>query len=194
MTTVVVPFRAGGKSRLPEGLRADAALAMLGDVLEVVASFGPGVVVTDDPTGGEVAAELGARVVGDPGRGLGVGVDVALASLDGVCLVVNADCPCVQLRDLAVLAAVAEGGALGLVEARDGTTNALALPRPELFAPLYGPGSAARFRAHAERRGIGVATLAVERLVADVDTLADLDGIGPRAGPRTRALLAAMLQ
>jgi len=38
-----------------------------------------------------------------------------------------------------------------VVEARDGTTNALGLPYPEVFRPLYGPGSAARFVAHALR-------------------------------------------
>ena len=94
-----------------------------------------------------LAAELGAAVVDDPGGGQGAAVAAALEELeDGPVLVVNADVPCVVPHDLRTLAGTAELGAVGVVEADDGTTNALALPRPELFAPLYGPGSAARFR------------------------------------------------
>ena len=54
-----------------------------------------------------------------------------------------------------------------------------------MFAPLYGPGSAARFRAHAE-----FATALIPELEADVDTLDDLERLAPRLGPRTRALFA----
>ena len=53
---------------------------------------------------------------------------------------------------------------------RDGTTNALGLSDTSLFAPLYGPGSAARFRALVEH------SADVDRpgLRDDVDTPADL--------------------
>jgi hypothetical protein len=51
------------------------------------------------------------------------------------------------------------------VEAEDGTTNALGLAAPELFEPLYGPGSAARFR---ER---GAVTVELPRLAHDLDTV-----------------------
>ena len=74
---------------------------------------------------------------------------------------------------------------LALVEAADGTTNALSLPDPADFAPLYGPGSAARFRAHAP-----FATARISELEVDVDVSGDLDLLGPALGPRTRALLA----
>ncbi len=74
---------------------------------------------------------------------------------------------------------------LALVEAPDGTTNALSLPDPGLFAPLYGPGSAARFRAHAP-----FATVAIPELEIDVDSDADLERLTARLGARTRALLA----
>ena len=53
------------------------------------------------------------------------------------------------------------------------------------FAPLYGPGSADRFRAHA-----GLATVRIPELELDVDSDADLERLGARLGPRTRALLA----
>ena len=93
----------------------------------------------------------------------------------------NADLPAATP---AALRRLAEAG-LALVEAADGTTNALSLPDPRVFAPLYGPGSAARFRAHA-----GLATVRIPELELDVDSDADLERLGARLGPRTRALLA----
>jgi len=102
-------------------------------------------------------------------------------------LVVNADLPCVHADDLRALLASAAGGAFVLVPAPDGTTNALCLPDPAAFAPLYGPGSAARFRARAETLGLAVATPHLPNLVDDVDTLADLDRLRDRLGPGSRA-------
>src|SRR6187401_2945310 len=142
---VVIPFREEGKSRLPEELRREVALAMLGDVVEAAASVGAVRVVTADPAGRLVADGLGAEVVDDPGEGQGAAVAAALDGADGICLVVNADVPRVRPSDLNALAVPALLGRLGLVEAHDGTTNALGLPRADVFAPLYGPGSAARF-------------------------------------------------
>ena len=43
---VVIPFRAGGKSRLPAEIRVDVALAMLGDVVEAAVEVGDTRVVT----------------------------------------------------------------------------------------------------------------------------------------------------
>ena len=51
--------------------------------------------------------------------------------------------------------------------------------------PLYGPESAARFRAHAP-----FATVAISELAGDVDTREDLEHLAQLLGPRTRALLA----
>ncbi|MBA2293862.1 MAG: hypothetical protein H0W16_01890, partial [Actinobacteria bacterium] len=64
----------------------------------------------------------------------------------------------------------------------------------EVFQPLYGPGSAARFRAHGRALALPVEDLALGNLVCDVDTLADLERLGPRPGARTRALLGAIAQ
>jgi 2-phospho-L-lactate guanylyltransferase len=150
---------------------------MLGDVVEAALGVGPTVVVTDDP----VVVPPGAQHLHDPGAGLGAAVQAAIAAVDGHVLVVNADLPCATTQAIARLAAAG----LALVEAPDGTTNALSLPDPSAFAPLYGPGSAARFRAHAP-----FATLASPELEADVDSDEDLDRLAPSVGPRTRALLA----
>ena len=146
---VVIPFRADGKSRLPEELRRDVSLAMLGDVVEAAVASADVRVVTADPAGRLVAESLGAVVMDDPDDGQGAAVAAGLEDADGVCLVVNADLPRVRPSDLAALAVPPRLGRVGIVAARDGTTNALGLPYPEVFRPLYGPGSAARFVAHA---------------------------------------------
>ena len=177
MLTVVIPYRGDAKRRLPPELRAAAAVALLGDVVEAAAPLGSVLVVTDDP----VVVPPEAALVLDPGGGQGAAVQAGLAGLDGAALVVNADLPLVTTAALERLA----GAGLALVESSDGTTNALSLPDPRLFAPLYGPRSAARFRAHAP-----FATLFIPELVEDVDTTADFERLAPHAGPRTRALLA----
>ena len=189
---VVIPFREEGKSRLPEELRREVALAMLGDVVEAATSVGDVRVVTGDPAGRLVAAALGAEVVDDPGEGQGPAVAAALGAVDGISLVVNADVPRVRPSDLAALAVPPKLGRVAIVASADGRTNALGLPYPEVFRALYGPGSARRFRAHVLDVGLDYEELALPNLVSDVDTLADLDRLGPRGGARTRALVEAI--
>ncbi|HEX4931428.1 MAG TPA: NTP transferase domain-containing protein [Gaiellaceae bacterium] len=196
MAQIVVPFRGeSGKQRLdvPEELRATLALAMLGDVLTAGVATGRTLLVTGDTAARELGSELGAELVDDPGGGQGPAVAAALEQVEnGVVLVLNADVPCVVPHDLRTFAGAAELGAFGLVEAEDGTTNALALPRASLFAPLYGAGSADRFRAHAEARGVAAVAAAIPNLADDVDTLEDLAKIGLRAGPRTQTAIGRL--
>lgn len=193
MTTVVVPFRAGGKSRLPAERRIELALAMLGDVLEAATVHAARVrLVTGDGAAALVAQALGVEVVADPGGGQGAAVQAALSGVDGICLVVNADVPRVRPSDLAALAIPPRAGAVAIVAARDGTTNALGLPFAEVFQPLYGRGSAAQFRAHAAALGLVLHDVELPNVRDDVDTAADLERVGPRAGGRTRALATAL--
>src|SRR5579864_3045680 len=150
MPTVVIPFAgAEGKTRLHSSSRIRRALAhaMFCDVLAACAVVGHTRVVTPDPVAGGTAREAGAEVVADPGRGQGAAVQAGLAGVEpGGILVVNADVPCVVPHDLRTLLAATPAGWVALVEALDGTTNALSLPSAEAFAPLYGHGSAERFR------------------------------------------------
>lgn len=196
MTQIVVPFRGrSGKRRVdaPDEVRSTLALAMLGDVLAACIVAGRTLLVSEDGAARDLATELGAEVVDDPGGGQGAAVEAALTHVeDGPTLVVNADVPCVVPHDLRSLAATAELGAVGLVESEDGRTNALALPRASLFAPLYGDGSAGRFRAHAAAHGATAIAAAIPNLADDVDTLEDLQRVGLRAGPRTQAALAVV--
>ena len=128
-------------------------------------------------TSDEARSELSLAMLGDV---------LAAATVTGRTLVVT--------DDKSGRALAAELGAIGYVEAEDGTTNALALPAKEHFAPLYGGGSAARFRDHADSLGVPAISCAIPNLSDDVDTLDDLGRIGLRAGPRTQAAIGRALQ
>jgi 2-phospho-L-lactate guanylyltransferase len=188
MPTVVVPFRGTeGKSRLarlPLEVRVALREAMLADVLAACQAVGATYLVTSAQR-----VRTTATLVVDDGRGQGAAVAAGLdaAGRTGAAapfLVVNADLPCVTARDLLALAGAIPDDGLALVPAADGTTNALALSSPELFAPLYGPGSATRFAALAPSR-----VLEVPNLVDDVDTVEDLGRLRGRLGPSTRRVL-----
>jgi 2-phospho-L-lactate/phosphoenolpyruvate guanylyltransferase len=190
MTAIVVPFRgADGKRRLAPELdeaRVAVALAMLADVLAVCSAVARTIVVTRDDAAREVAVELGVAALDDPGGGQGAAVGHALATLPvAPTLVVNADLPCLVPDDVRALADAIPAGGIALAPARDGTTNALGLAEPSLFRPLYGPGSAERFRALAR-----AATIEIPSLVDDVDTLDDLRRLDGRLGPRTQMAVA----
>jgi 2-phospho-L-lactate guanylyltransferase len=193
MTLVVVPFH-DGKSRLDthEDARRLLGLAMLHDVLSACSAVGRTVLVTDDPEAATQAADRGFGLARDPGQGQGAAVASALAEVlePEPVLVVNADLPCAVPHDLRSLLAATPLGGLALVEAADGTTNALSLPAPHVFAPLYGPGSAGRFLEHARSLELAAVSVAVPNLRDDVDTLGDLHRLQLRVGPRTQAALA----
>ena len=123
MPTVVIPFRGTDpKRRLSALLDSDRlrlAEAMLADVLAAAVAVGDVFVVAPE----RPALPPGTHHVIDPRRGLGAAVGAGLdaataAGAPGPYLVVNADVPCAEPRDLLALA-----------------------------EPLYGPGSAERFEA-----------------------------------------------
>ena len=198
MTTVVIPF-AGveGKTRLHASRRArrELSLAMLGDVLAAAVAVGDPRVVTGDAEAAALVRDVGAEVVDDPGGGQGAAVEAALSGLEpGAILIVNADVPCVAPDDLRALLAATPGGGIALVEALDGTTNAMGLAAPAAFAPLYGPDSAVRFIAHAKGLGLEAVSVAVPNLANDVDTLEDLQRLHLKLGPRSQACLASLTE
>jgi 2-phospho-L-lactate guanylyltransferase (CobY/MobA/RfbA family) len=190
MPTVVVPYRGTeGKSRLvrlPLEARAAIREAMLADVVVASEALGPVYVVTS------ARLDVRATIVPDHGGGQGAavraGLDLALREESpSPFLVVNADLPCATARDLLTLVGSIPAGGLALVAAADGTTNALALSSAELFAPLYGPGSARRFGA------LGPARLVrAPNLVEDVDTVDDLERLGGRLGSHTSRVLTQL--
>ncbi|HZT84250.1 MAG TPA: 2-phospho-L-lactate guanylyltransferase [Gaiellaceae bacterium] len=198
MVTVVIPFAgARGKTRLHESRRIRRALAqaMFHDVLAACLAVGDVRVVTPDEEAAAAARDAGAEVVADPGRAQGAAVQAGLDGVEpGGILVVNADLPCAVPQDLRSLLAATPAGGIALVEARDGTTNALSLPSAEAFSPLYGPGSACRFREHAASLGLEAVSVALPNLADDVDTMDDLHRLQLRAGPRTQACLAELVR
>jgi 2-phospho-L-lactate guanylyltransferase len=169
---VVVPYAGSrGKTRvdLDPTAREELSRAMLEGVLAAAAGIGRTWVVSPDPVDG-------ADWIPDPGGGQGAAVEAALGQLDaGPVLVVNADLPSVTTADLRALAAAIPEPGIAIAGATDGTTNALGLSDPTLFAPLYGPDSAARFRAHAARSGLTAVDVVRPGLRDDVDLLADLE-------------------
>ena len=194
MATVVIPFAgAEGKTRLHDSsrIRRTLAHAMFCDVLAACVVVGDTRVVTPDEEGATAAREAGAEVVADPGGGQGAAVQAGLEGIEpGGILVVNADLPSAVPHDLRSLLAATPAGCLSLVEALDGTTNALSLPSADAFAPLYGPSSSDRFREHAASLGLEAVSVALPNLADDVDTMEDLKRLQLRAGPRTQACLA----
>jgi 2-phospho-L-lactate guanylyltransferase (CobY/MobA/RfbA family) len=167
VATIVIPFAGeGGKTRLSESteVRSALATAMFEDVLAACEPVGP-------------------TLVAAQGGGQGAAVAAALAGVEGPVVVVNADVPCVVPDDVRLLAETAPA----LVAAADGTTNALSLPSAELFEPLYGPGSAARFRAQC-----GAVSMVLPNLADDVDTMDDLVRLQLRVGPHTLAAFSRL--
>ena len=159
MTHFLIPYRFGGKTRLGD---PDLALAMLKDVTDAINALG-----------------VEANIVDGPG-GQGEDVVRALVTLPGPVTIVNGDVPCVTPEELDELTRHAPA----IVAARDGTTNAIAILDRASFAPLYGPGSAARFAEH-----LGAERLALPGLRDDVDTWDDLERVRDRVGKNTRRYL-----
>jgi 2-phospho-L-lactate guanylyltransferase (CobY/MobA/RfbA family) len=120
---------------------------------------------------------VGTAIVAEAPGGQGQAVAAALEGLSGPVAIVNSDLPCAQPGELEQLLAAAPA----LVAARDGTTNALALADARDFEPLYGIGSASRFR-----DVLGAEPLDLPGLRDDVDTREDLERILARAGRHTR--------
>jgi 2-phospho-L-lactate/phosphoenolpyruvate guanylyltransferase len=181
VASVVVPFRAASAKRrlepLDEEARGQLAHRMLTNVITAATAVGPTILVTepDADCARALAAEHGVTVVDDPGHGQGPAVAAALELVtEWPALVVNADLPEAQARDLLALLGAMPADGIAIARASDGTTNALALSRAGLFAPLYGPGSARRFLAHAEGRGVEATELDIPGLARDVDTVDEL--------------------
>lgn len=189
---VLVPVKALGlaKSRLnlPPDERRMIARTLAEHTLRTVAgTLGSRflVVVTADPSVGELAAQSGASVVNDPHGDLNRAVQHGLASitLGKPVLVLVADLPRLESRALAAL--VEEVGSSKepcYVPDVHGTgTTAAYLPPGWRLPTRFGQGSASRFRAAGWAR---VVNAPIETCI-DLDTISDLETYGlPATGCR----------
>jgi 2-phospho-L-lactate guanylyltransferase len=131
-------------------------------------------VVCDSQEVAAWAAGDGAGVIWRPGPGLNeavtAAVDVLTTSGHDQVIVAHGDLPLA-----ADLGWVGDFDGVTIVRDRRGDgTNVLSVPTGTGFGFAYGPGSALRHRAEAERIGLAVRVVDDERLGWDVDTPDDL--------------------
>lgn len=185
-TAVVLPVKrfAQAKQRLgaslADPLRRDLAQAMVGDVLDAIASVEAidlTLVVTREPAVAAATRELDALIVEDAeqGQSAAVVLGIARAMQEGTerVLCIPGDCPALAPNDLrSLLRAQAE---VVIVPDRHGTgTNGLLLAPPSAIAPSFGPGSCERHIALARDAGATWKIMRPSSLLLDVDTGADL--------------------
>lgn len=182
------------KTRLADALdaraRSELVLAMLSDGVDACLLSGVFelvCVISDDSEVLWHARELGAKPLAEPAMRSGLNESLTFGqrymarrvAVDEL-LILPADLPLVQPDDVCAVAEALAGGPeqhVVIVAARDGGTNALALRPPEAIPMSFGAKSAAAHRTAAERAGIAVTELAIDRLAFDVDDMADVDAL-----------------
>jgi 2-phospho-L-lactate guanylyltransferase len=179
VAAVVVPVKSFelAKGRLSEVLdaevRARLARRLAAGVLRAARDL-PRYVVCDTDEVASWAREQGADVIWHPVPGLNPAVSYAVehlreAGLDRV-IVAHGDLP--LATDVTW---VGDFDGVTIVPDRRGDgTNVLAVPTAAPFRFAYGPGSADRHRAEAERLGLALRVVADEALGWDIDTPDDL--------------------
>lgn len=206
---LVVPIKdaALGKTRLapPHPLARPAlARAVALDTLDEVCRALPPAqvtVVTSDTGALELAHDLGARTVDDPGLGLNPAIEAGLragvaagargADEDAAAgprgwAVLLGDLPSLRSSDLLLALGRCAAHPDAVVPDAQGTGTVLLTSTRAVPVPRFGPGSAARHAQHAT-----LLELDLPRLRQDVDTAADLQvALALGVGPRTAAALS----
>jgi 2-phospho-L-lactate guanylyltransferase len=189
LTWAIVPAKslARGKSRLrpvlDEDARATFARWLLEHMLDVLGAcdLGGVLVATDGDDVEALARARGAHVRRDDGAGSLAGVvDRALADVEArgatAAIVLMADLPDIEARDIAALLDALAGADVALVRDHLGRhTNALALSPPTAIATRFGTDRSFALHCEAARAaGLRVAVVENERIAFDVDGPADL--------------------
>jgi len=181
---VLVPVKSfqNAKTRLSPALnpadRATLARQMAAQVVAAAAPL-PVTVVCDDPEVAAWARQLGAAVVGEPGRGLNGAVAAGVAHLrsQGIAEVVVAHGDLPWARKLDRLTGFA--GITLVPDRRQDGTNVIYLPAMTNFRFSYGPGSFKRHLAEAQDLGVAVRVIRPPDLTWDVDVPEDLQAPTP---------------
>lgn len=163
--------------------RQQLSLCMLGDILEVLTGSAviDGVtVVSCDADVISLARGKGADVL-DTGNDSGYAADVT-KGIKHVCnkpmdkvLVIPADVPELEHRDLVYLDRAHKGGVTLCPAANDGGTNGLVFAPPLAMDLKYGENSFEEFLKEAAQRGVTVNIARPAGLVRDVDLPRDLE-------------------
>lgn len=163
------------------GQRTRIAAALVADAMELCAGteFLKWWVVSDDPDVLRSAEERGLGTVNDPGDGLNVAVEaaVAVALKEGAVsvTVIPSDVPLAFRGDLVDLLDTGATSDVVLVPSeRDGGTNGLFMTPPDLLQPNFGPGSLQKHLLNAERASLRCTLLSLPRLSLDLDTVEDV--------------------
>jgi 2-phospho-L-lactate guanylyltransferase len=187
-----------------EGLRADLARAMVGDVLSALrecAAIDATIVITSELAVTSAANYIGAVVVEDSaeaGQSAAASLGLARALKDGFerALCVPGDCPTLDPNELAELLCEETPGVTIVPDRHGSGTNGLLLCPPDALSPSFGPDSRSRHERLAAEMGAACRIATPASLLLDIDTGADLAVLRERlAGehtraPRTRAVLA----
>lgn len=214
-TVAILPVKSfeSAKQRLAGELTANARRslveAMYSDVLVALrraTSVSDILVVTVDRLAQRIAGGHGAGVLDEPERGhnpaAAAGIRVARERGAQRVLLIAGDCPLADPAELdALISRRTRTRSALIVPDRHGTgTNALLLTPPGALPPSFGPGSAQRHLAEANRNGAAGEIVSVPSLGLDVDTpedLADLqttlESIHGRAA-QTRGMLRQLLR
>jgi 2-phospho-L-lactate guanylyltransferase len=198
---ILVPVKnlSSAKQRLASVLdqpsRTALAQAMLHDVLAALHQWKgcpPVAVVSSDPYALELAGEYQFKVIPDPDN---PGETGAIEMATGVCvergvestLVIPADIPLIQARELEEILRRAPAEGSVLVPAGDGRGTNAAFRRPANLFPLrFGNDSFKPHRAAAQATGKPCVVLQLPGIAVDVDNPADLETLVSLAG-ETRA-------
>jgi 2-phospho-L-lactate guanylyltransferase len=184
-SVVLVPVKSfgTGKARLAPRLdparRAELSRLMAGRVLAAAHPL-PVAVVCDDPEVATWAAERGALVLPEPGRGLNGAVQAGVQRLAAAgareVLVAHADLP--HAHGISRLAGF--DGVTLVPDRRDDGTNVVCIPAGAPFRFHYGPGSFSYHRAEAKRLGLRWRVIRDPELTWDVDVPSDIPaGLAP---------------
>lgn len=176
---VVIPVKAfhAAKVRLAEALTPEARAVLAREMATRVVRAAtplPVLVVCDDEAVRSWAIEVGAEPHWTPGLGLigavEAGVDAAAAAGADRVLVAHADLPLAT----GLGHVVGTEGVVIVPDRWNDGTNVIAVPATAGFRFAYGPGSAERHRAEADRLGLPVQVVDDHVLGWDVDLPRDL--------------------
>ena len=190
MTICLVPVK--GLSNALERLasllspqeRARLSLAMLRDVMEIlqrVKGLDGLMVVSREPAVGDIARQVGARVVEEPedltGESAAVDYGSRLLAGEGVkrVLVVPSDIPLAEEGDIEIVLRLDLGTpSVVIAPSQDGGTNALLKSPPDVIPSRFGPDSLALHIREAEAKSVPYRVIRLPSLATDIDSLEDL--------------------